>query len=299
MTDRASWAGILFACLIVAGCASTPTALEPEPVPVPRPGLVQIPTQVAQGGLLLGTVPAGSLVVPVNPDGADASPLRVSAKGRFVMGVARDATGSLRLRVTPAGESPREYVVVIQARTFPQEIIEGVPQDTVTPPPEIEARIEREQARVAAARVRDDDRDDFDVRFHWPVLGRISGEFGSTRVYNGTPGAPHSGMDVAATEGTPVHAPAAGIVSFADPDLYLTGGTLVIDHGHGLSSTFLHLSRIDVRVGERVQQDQIIGAVGKTGRATGPHLHWGMNWFEVRVDPHLLVDPAENPQTPP
>jgi murein DD-endopeptidase MepM/ murein hydrolase activator NlpD len=248
--------------------------------------------------LLFGTVAPGSVVVPVTADSSSAAPLRVSATGRFVIGIARDAIGALRLRVTPPGESQRDVVIDIQTRNFPQEIISGVPQDTVTPPPEIAARIEREQARVAAARVRDDDRDDFDAHFHWPVTGRISGEFGNTRVYNGTPGAPHSGMDIAAAQGTPVHAPAAGIVTFADRDLYLTGGTLVIDHGHGLSSTFLHLSRIDVTVGERIEQGRVIGEVGKTGRATGPHLHWGMNWFEVRVDPHLLVDPAENPQAP-
>jgi murein DD-endopeptidase MepM/ murein hydrolase activator NlpD len=299
MTDRANWIALAVISLIVAGCATTPTqAPLPEPAPVPHASLVQIPAQVTQGGLVFGTVPPGSVVVPAKADGSDAAPLRISAKGRFVVGVGRDATGSLRLRVTLAGESPREFTVEIQPRSFPQEIVDGVPQDTVTPPPEIAARIAREQARVAAVRERDDDRNDFDVHFHWPVTGRISGEFGNTRVYNGTPGPPHSGMDVAAPEGTPVHAPAAGIVTFADPDLYLTGGTLVIDHGHGLSSTFLHLSRIDVKVGERVEQDQAIALVGKTGRATGPHLHWGMNWFDVRVDPHLLVDPAGNPQSP-
>ena len=106
------------------------------------------------------------------------------------------------------------------------------------------------------------------------------------------PKAPHSGMDIAVPQGTPVKAPAAGIVTFADPDLYLTGGTVLLDHGHGVSSNFLHMSRIDVKVGERIEQGQVIGAVGMTGRATGPHLHWGMNWFDVRVDPLLLLEPA-------
>ena len=97
-------------------------------------------------------------------------------------------------------------------------------------------------------------------------------------------------MDIAVPSGTPVKAPAAGVVTFADPDLYLTGGTLLIDHGHGVSSNFLHLSRIDVKVGDRVVQGQVVGAVGATGRATGPHLHWGMNWFDVRVDPLLVLE---------
>src|SRR5690606_32231148 len=111
-------------------------------------------------------------------------------------------------------------------------------------------------------------------------------------VYNGSPNAPHSGTDIAAPAGTAVRAPAAGIVSFAGPDLYLTGGTLLLDHGHGVSSSFLHLSRIDVNVGQRVERGEVIAAVGATGRATGPHLHWGLNWFEVRLDPQLVVAPA-------
>ncbi len=126
------------------------------------------------------------------------------------------------------------------------------------------------------------------------MQGRISGRFGNQRVYvvdgRDVPKSPHSGMDIAAPEGTPVKAPAGGIVTFVDADLYLTGGTLLIDHGHGVSSNFLHLSRIDVKVGDRVAQGQVIGAVGATGRATGPHLHWGMSWFDVRVDPLLVLE---------
>ena len=105
------------------------------------------------------------------------------------------------------------------------------------------------------------------------------------------PKSPHPGMDIAVPQGTPVKAPASGIVTFADATLYLTGGTVLIDHGHGISSNFLHMSRIDVKVGDRIEQGQVIGAVGMTGRATGPHLHWGMNWFDVRLDPLLLVEP--------
>lgn len=108
------------------------------------------------------------------------------------------------------------------------------------------------------------------------------------RIFNGTPKSPHPGMDIAVPQGTPVKAPAAGVVTFAKPDLYLTGGTVLIDHGYGLSSNFLHLSRLDVKVGQKVQQGDVIGAAGMTGRATGPHVHWGINWFEVRLDPLLL-----------
>jgi len=123
------------------------------------------------------------------------------------------------------------------------------------------------------------------------VQGRVSGRFGNQRIYNGIPGSAHSGMDIAAPDGTPVTAPASGRVTFTG-DLYLTGGTILLDHGHGISSNFLHLSRMDVQLGDEVEQGQVLGAVGATGRATGPHLHWGMNWFDVRIDPLLVLGEA-------
>ena len=221
--------------------------------------------------------------------------VRIASNGRFVIGIAREQTDALTLKLVPPNGSERTLTIPIVPRTFPLERINGVPEKTVNPPPDIAARIEREQAEVEAVRTRDDDRTDFDTTYIWPVKGRISGVFGSQRIYNGTPKSPHSGVDVAAAQGTPIHAPAGGIVSFANPDLYLTGGTVLIDHGHGVSSNFLHMSRIDVKVGDRVEQGQVIGLVGATGRATGPHMHWGMNWFNVRVDPQLLMTPAGVP----
>jgi murein DD-endopeptidase MepM/ murein hydrolase activator NlpD len=263
-----------------------------------------VPQSVPQGGLIRGRLPPGSgLTLLPAPAGeaeakAEAVQIRVAADGRFVLGVGRDETGPIRLDVTQPDGSYLPMKIDVVAREWKIERVEGVPEDTVNPPPEIAARIEREQAEVAEARKRDDDRDDFSADFDWPLTGRISGMFGSQRIYNGTPKSPHSGLDVAAAKGTPVHAPAGGIITFAKPDLYLTGGTVLIDHGHGLSSSFLHLSRIDVKVGDRVEQGQVIGLVGATGRATGPHMHWGLNWFGVRVDPQLLVDPAKNPAVP-
>jgi len=186
------------------------------------------------------------------------------------------------------GESIRKKIN-ITTRQFDIENINGVPENTVNPPPDIAARIEREQAEVVSARLRNDNRRDFDTAFIWPLEGRVSGVYGSQRIYNGTPKSWHSGLDVAAAQGTPVKAPAAGIITFAKPDLYLTGGTILIDHGMGISSNFLHLSRLDVKVGDRVEQGQVIGLVGATGRATGPHMHWGMNWLKVRIDPQLLL----------
>lgn len=242
-----------------------------------------LPRSVAQGGVAFGRVPPG---VSIEVDG---KPVRVSARGEYLLAAARDATGHVRLTMIDATGARRAHQVPIEPRKFKVERVDGVPPSTVDPPPEIAARIEREQAAVAAVRARDDDRQDWREGFDLPVKARVSGVFGSQRIYNGKPGAPHSGFDLAAPAGTPVRAPAPGVVTFAAPDLYLTGGTLVLDHGHGLSSTFLHLSRLDASVGARIARGEIVGAVGATGRATGPHLHWGMNLFGTRVDPQLML----------
>lgn len=246
---------------------------------------VAFPARVSQGALVIGRVPPGSRVEYAGHR------LRVSGYGSVVFGVGRDEIGPLQVRVVRPDGGEETARIAVAPRDWPVEYVNGVPPKTVNPPPEIAERIRREQARVSAARERDDARTDFAQPFVWPVQGRISGRFGNARVYNGqAAGSGHSGMDIAAPAGTPVKAPAAGVVSFAAPDLYLTGGTLLLDHGFGVSSNFLHLSRIDVKAGERVEQGQVIGAVGATGRATGPHLHWGMNWFDVRIDPLLVLD---------
>ena len=237
--------------------------------------------------MVIGTADPGASVQ------YDGRRLRVSPSGRFVFAVGRDAAGTLTVSINEPVAGKKNYTIKILPRDWPIEKINGVPPATVNPPPEIAARIAREQSSVAAVRARDDAREDFAQPFIWPVQGRISGRFGNQRVYNGTPKTPHSGMDIAASNGTPVKAPAAGIVTFASMSLYLTGGTVVIDHGAGVSSNFLHLSRIDVKVGDRVKQGQVFAAVGATGRATGPHLHWGMNWFDVRIDPLLVLELAK------
>lgn len=283
MSSRILLAGWLFA-------ASHGLAMASPVRPVPANAL---PTSVAQGGLVRGRVAPGTrvLLLPAANSTADERVVRVSADGSLVIGVARDEGGPLRLELIAPDGGVSKIEIPVMTREWKIEDIKGVPESTVNPPPAIAARIEREQAEVARVRLRDDDRDDFAGEFTWPVRGRVSGVYGSQRIYNGTPKSPHSGLDVAAVQGTPVLAPAGGVISFARPDLYLTGGTVLIDHGHGLSSNFLHLSRIDVHVGDRVERGQRIGLVGATGRATGPHMHWGMSWFTVRVDPQLLLDP--------
>lgn len=257
---------------------------------------VSLPASVDQGQLVVGHILHAEKVtlrdIPEeNVTGNDLPEveLKAAADGTVVFGVGRDETGVKRITIKYGTGETTAFNILIKPRQFKIEDIKGVPQNTVTPPPDIAARIQREQAEVVAARLRMDDRQDFATNFIWPVEGRVSGVYGSQRIYNGTPKSWHSGLDVAAKQGTPIKAPAAGIITFAKPDLYLTGGTVLIDHGMGVSSNFLHLSRLDVKVGDRVEKGQVIGLVGMTGRATGPHMHWGMNWLKVRIDPQLML----------
>ncbi|WP_293763284.1 peptidoglycan DD-metalloendopeptidase family protein [Stenotrophomonas sp.] len=272
------------ALLLAAPLSPAPSALAQDGIADLVDNRVVFPASASQGALVIGKVPAGSTVRYAGRD------LRVSGYGSVVFGIGRDEKGPLQVQVRRPDGGSETAAIAVTPRDWPLERVNGVPPKTVNPPPAIAERIAREQARVTEARQRDDDRTDFTQTFQWPLQGRISGRFGNARIYNGQPGAGHSGMDIAALTGTPVKAPAAGIVTFADPDLYLTGGTLVLDHGFGISSNFLHLSRIDVKVGERIAQGQVIAAVGATGRATGPHLHWGMNWFDTRIDPLLVLE---------
>jgi murein DD-endopeptidase MepM/ murein hydrolase activator NlpD len=152
-------------------------------------------------------------------------------------------------------------------------------------------RIKAELHKVHGVRKIDSGQLAFESVLEWPVTGPISGVYGSQRILNGEPRQPHYGVDIAGPVGTPVSAPADGVVTLAEPDLYLTGGTLVIDHGLHLSSTFLHLSALGVKVGARVRQGEEVGRIGATGRVTGAHLHWGMNWRDARIDPELVVPP--------
>ena len=284
---------LIVAISSLTACASN-NGIKPVPAVVQNRS-IEVPSSVTQGSLVIGLVPAGSIVEISDEATANTSSsatvtrLIVADNGRIVFGIGRDEIQPKLLRVRLGNGESIQRKIMIAVRQFNIENINGVPQDTVTPPPEIAARIEREQSEVVAARLRNDDRRDFDTKFIWPVEGRVSGVYGSQRIYNETPKSWHSGLDVAAAQGTVIKAPAGGIITFAKPDLYLTGGTVLIDHGMGISSNFLHLSRLDVKVGDRVEQGQVIGLVGSTGRATGPHMHWGMNWLKVRIDPQILV----------
>ena len=243
---------------------------------------------LVQGGVVVGKVAPGT---PVTLDGRA---VRVAADGSFVIGFDRDAPAR---HVLKAGVETRE--LKIAPRQYDIQRVTGIAQAIMSPTAEDLKRIRREQALVASARERDDARTDFAAGFTWPITGRISGVYGSQRFYNGEPSRPHYGVDVAAPVGAEVRAPAPGVVTLAEPDLFYSGGTVIIDHGHALSSSFLHLSRVLVKPGQRVEQGELIARVGATGRATGPHLDWRMNWRDAKVDPQLLAGamPAA-PQAP-
>lgn len=271
---------------VVMALAASPLALG---------ACLQFDGSLQQGGFIWGKVAPGSVVT------LDGEQLDVLADGTTFAGFGRDAAASAELVVSGA-QSCRETLQVAR-REYQIQRVEGVPQKTVTPPPEELERIRREATLVANARApklaRPDLLNSVLAGFVWPVEGPISGVYGSQRFYNGEPRRPHFGVDVAVPTGTIVRAPAAGRVTLAEPDLYFSGGTVILDHGYRLSSSFLHMSEVSVQVGDELQAGDIIGAVGATGRATGPHLDWRMNWREERIDPQLLAPPMPKPMPMP
>jgi len=241
----------------------------------------------SQGGLILGTVPAGTRILTL-----DGTPVAVAPDGRFVAGFDRDAKPRAVLSATLSDGRVVAETLNVAPRGWSISRLPTLPK---IPVPDAEfARVRPpELAQIVAARAIGATSDGWRQRFAWPTSGRISTLFGSQRIYaNGEAGSYHSGVDVARATGTTVAAPADGVVILvADHPFTLEGNLLMIDHGMGLNSAFLHLSRIDVRVGDRVRQGQPVGLVGKTGRATGPHLHWSLRWRDAKLDPMLAAGP--------
>lgn len=240
-----------------------------------------------------GTLTQGALIVGRGVPGARAAlngrALRVSPEGAFAFGFGRDAPGSATLELKPRQAPPETHLLHVAARQYEEQRISGLPPAQVTPPPETMERIRREQAMLNAARAHDTPGANFAGGFIWPASGRISGVYGSRRILNGEPRAPHLGLDIAAPTGTPVAAAAGGIVRLAQPDFYFTGGSIVLDHGHTVMTFYIHLSRLLVRDGQEVGQGESIGLVGATGRVTGPHLHLGLFWAGTALDVALVL----------
>jgi len=240
---------------------------------------------LSQGGLVYGRTRPGAEVR------LDGRPVPVGEDGRFLVGFGRDAAPEAVLELTlPDGTQARRSLEIAQ-RAYDIQRIDGLPQEKVTPPEEVLARISAERAMVKKVRQVFRPQPWFESGFIWPVEGPISGVYGSQRILNGEPRWPHFGVDVAAPEGAPIVAPADGLVVLAHDDMYYSGGTLVIDHGYGLTSAYLHLKEIWVEEGQMLRQGERIGSVGATGRVTGAHLDWRFNWFDERLDPVLIVGP--------
>jgi murein DD-endopeptidase MepM/ murein hydrolase activator NlpD len=265
------WLGLLVALLgSAAAAASQPLELEGA---------------LVQGGLVRGQVPPGSEVRFAGRR------LHLDPAGRFLFGFGRDETSGEALTVRYPDGSRTTRRLKIAKRAYRIQRINGLPAREVQPSPADLVRIRADARLIEAARTRDSAEPRVPSTFVWPVVGPISGVYGSQRILNGEPRAPHRGVDIAAPAGTPVGAMAVGVVSLAAPAMYFTGNTVMIDHGYGLHSVYAHLSELDVKVGEAVRQGQMIGKVGATGRATGPHLHWGVYWLDHALDPALLVGP--------
>lgn len=242
---------------------------------------------VEQGRLIRGQTSPGAKIL------LDGKPLPVSAAGAFVFGLARDAKGSITLT-----ENGVPTDLPIAAKAWDIQKIDGLPPAKVNPDPEGMKRIQAEAAQLKTVRALVSDLTGFAEAFQWPADGRISGIYGSQRILNGEPRAPHLGLDIAGPTGTAIRAPASGKIVLAEPDLFFTGRTVILDHGQGVASIFAHMSASSVTVGQVIQAGQEIGRVGATGRVTGPHLHWGVYWGSVTVDPRPLlpsVDPKPLP----
>lgn len=259
---------------------------------VPASEMLELTGEWQPGAMVVGRTDPGTRVH------FESREVKVDGQGRFVVGLGRDASGSVSLTLEN-GSGKHTYRYSVAKREYAIQRIEGVPQETVTPPPEVLERIRKETALVKQARAESAERDDFYRGFIKPLEGPITGVYGSQRVYNGVPKRPHYGLDIARPVGTPVRAPAAGVVKLAHPDMYYSGGTMIIDHGYGISTTFIHLSKVLVEEGTFVEQGQDVALVGAGGRATGPHLDWRMNWYKVRLDPAMVLEHFSVPTAAP
>ena len=241
--------------------------------------------KAVQGGMLVFQTKAGTKII------LDGLELPVSADGLFVLGFHRDDVTPQELLAMDASGKTAKLTLTPEMRDWEIQRIDNLPTNMVTPPEAVITRIKKDIKNVKAARAVISDFDDvLKNGFVWPVWGRISGIYGAQRILNGKPRQPHYGIDIAAPSGVAVRAAGAGRVTMA-MDLYFTGGTVIIDHGFGLNSTYSHLKDMYVRPGDRVTRGGVIGSVGSTGRSTGPHLDWRINWRHKRLDPLLIAGP--------
>jgi murein DD-endopeptidase MepM/ murein hydrolase activator NlpD len=250
--------------------------------------LAQTPSVEVEKGML---EQGGFVILKVSP-GYEVSYknhlLKPDAEGRVLIGFSRNDGVKQTLTLIESDGKKKKQTLKIAKRSYTVQRINGLPKNKVSPDKATLKLIYRDIAEAKAARKINLPTPYFDSGFDWPTKGIISGIYGSQRILNGKPRAPHMGVDIAAPQGTPLHAPADGKITLS-ADMVLSGHTVMIDHGYGLRSTVMHLHKVFVKQGDFVKKGQVIGEVGQTGRATGPHVHWGMSWFNVRLDPSLVL----------
>lgn len=251
---------------------------------------VGLDDRIEPGGMMIGSVVPGSRV------SVDGRVVRVSEQGQFVFGAGRDAEGAITVVVQPPEGQEITRTVAVEKRDYDIQRIDGLPTRKVDPNKDDQTKIETDWVLLNETKALDSAESGFAEQALWPVTGPISGVFGSQRILNGKPKSPHRGVDVAANTGKPVKAMLGGVVTVAQKDMYYTGGTVMVDHGHGLQSLYAHLSEVSVEVGERLQQGEVLGKIGATGRVTGPHLHLSLYWFKTALDPALLLGPMPTSQ---
>ncbi len=235
-----------------------------------------------QGHYIVGiTDPSAQIII-------DKKEIKVSKDGYFVFGIDRDRKFDLIITKIKDGKKDKIIKKVLK-RKYNIQRIDGLEESKVTPPESVYKRIKEENNKIGEARAINSDLPFFKNQFIMPVNGIISGVYGSQRILNGKPKWPHYGIDIAAKKGTKIKSSATGIVTMAEPDLYYTGGTIIMDHGHGISTIYSHLESLNVKVGDEILQGDIIGSVGSTGRSTGPHLDFRLNWFQTRLDPMSVL----------
>ena len=243
---------------------------------------VEFKGKFLQGHYIIGiTDPSAKIII-------DKKNVKVSQDGYFVFGIDRDR--KFDVTITKIIDGKKEKIIKkVLKRKYNIQRIDGLEESKVTPPESVYKRIREENNKIGEARAINSDLPFFKNQFIMPVEGIISGVYGSQRILNGKPKWPHYGIDIAAKQGTKIKSSATGIVTMAEPDLYYTGGTIIMDHGHGISTIYSHLATLNVSVGDEILQGDIIGTVGSTGRSTGPHLDFRINWFQTRLDPMSVL----------
>ena len=243
----------------------------------------QLTKQFFQGALIVGKT------APENKVMLNGKAIKVSAKGDYALGFSRDEKNNSELVIiSPNGQREKTTLTPLK-REYNIQKVEGIAKKIMNPNKKANIRAGEDNKKISAARKVDSDLTAFAQGFVAPIDGIITGVYGSQRYYNGVPKRPHYGLDYAGKKGDPVKSPADGIILMYVPDMFYSGGTMIIDHGHGVSSTFLHLSDSYVKVGDKVNKGQLVAAVGSSGRATGPHLDWRINWFNMKLDPALVL----------